>query len=249
MTNNLRGRVPGLALLLLVAFPALATAQDDSGFLFDEPAFTLGVRGGYAVPRAGSEIFDFTRERLTVDDGDFRSVAFGGWLGVRLTDRLGLALDVAGASAATESEFRNFVDQDDRPIEQTTSFGRTTATLDVRLYPWGRGRSIGDHVWIPRSVSPWLGGGGGFVWYGFEQDGDFVDFETLDIFSARFDSDGRATTGHLLAGVDVTLTPRFLVTGQLRYGWASAGMGEDFVGFDDIDLSGFQGAVGLAVRL
>lgn len=207
------------------------------------------MHGGYAVPRAGSEIFDFTRDRLTVSDGDFQSTAFGGWLGVGLTDRLELAVDIARADAETESEFRNWVDQNDRPIEQTTSFGRTSATLNVKVYPWGRGRSIGEHVWIPRAVSPWLGAGGGFLWYGFEQDGDFVDFQTLDIFSARFTSEGRTTTGHLFGGLDVTLTPRFVATGQLRFGWASAGMGEDFVGFDDIDLSGFQGAVGLAVRL
>lgn len=241
-------RLTGLVLLLLV-LPASAAAQDDSGFLFEEPRLTLGVHGGYAVPRAGSEIFDFTRERLTVDDGDFRSGAFGGWLGVGLLDRLEVALDVTRAHGETRSEFRNWVDQNDQPIEQTTSFGRTTATLDLKLYPWGRGRAIGEHVWIPRRVSPWLGAGAGFLWYEFGQNGDFVDFQTLDVFRARFSSEGRTTTRHVAAGVDVTLNPRFFVTGRLRYGWASAAMGEDFVGFDDIDLSGFQGGVGLAVRL
>lgn len=233
---------------LLLPAGALAAQQSD-GFLFGRPAVQLGLHGGWAVPGAGSDVFVFTRDQLTVDEGDFRGAAFGGWIGVRLTERLDVTLDLARADTEVRSEFRDWVDQDDRPIEQTTSFGRTSATLNLKLYPWERGRSIGRYVWIPRRVSPYVGAGAGLMWYDFEQEGDFVDFQTLDIFGDRFTSDGRAGTWRLFAGLDVTVTPRLLVTARAGHGWASAEMGEDFVGFDPIDLSGFRGTVGLAVRL
>lgn len=241
----------GLAvtLLALLIVPAAATAQQSDGFLFGSPTVTLGVYGGYAVPAAGSEIFDFVRDRLTVEEGDFRSAAYGTRLGVRVSEHLDVELDVVRSGSETSSEFRDWVDQNDRPIEQTTSFSRTAATLDVKAYPWERGRSIGQYVWIPRRLSPYVGAGGGLLWYAFEQEGDFVDFQTLDIFRDQFTSDGRTETWHLFAGLDVSLSPRFLLTAELRHAWASAEMDSDFVGFDPIDLSGFQGTVGFAVRL
>lgn len=239
---------PLLALLLLLP-PPPAEAQDSDGFLFGRPDVTVGLYGGYAVPGAGSEIFDFVRDRLTVDDDDFRSATFGGWIGVRVSERLDATLDVARSGAETASEFRDWVDQDDNPIRQTTSLSRTSVTLNVKAYARDRGRSIGRYVWIPRGVSPYLGAGGGLLWYGFEQEGDFVDFQTLEIFRDEFRSDGQAAVWHLLGGVDVSLSPRLLLTAELRHAWASADMGDDFVDFDPIDLSGFQGAVGMAVRL
>lgn len=241
-------RLPAVLLALLLA-AAPAAAQESDGFLFGRPHVTLGVYGGYALPGTGSQIFDFTRERLTVEETDFRSAAFGGWAGVRVSERLDVTLDLAHAGSETPSEFRDWVDQDDRPIRQTTSFSRTTATLNVKAYAWDRGRAIGQYVWIPRGVSPYVGAGGGFVWYEFRQEGSFVDFQTLDIFRDEFASEGRATTWHLFGGVDVSVSPRLAVTAEVRHGWASAEMDEDFVGFDPIDLSGFQGTLGLSVRL
>lgn len=235
-----------LALLLL---PAGLSAQSSSDFLFRSPTVTLGVYGGYAVPGADSEIFDFTTERLTVERGDFRSVALGGRLSIRVDERLDLALDVSHAGTEQRSEFRDWVDQDDRPIEQTTSFSRTPVTLNVEVYPWERGRSIGRFVWIPRSVSPYVGAGGGILWYDFRQEGDFVDVDTRDIFTDAFVSDDQTLAGQLFAGVDVSLGPRFFVSGEVRHVWASADMEDDFVGFDRIDLSGFQTTVGVSVRL
>lgn len=247
-------RLTGTGLLTAAVLAALLTsapaaAQQSDGFLFGRPHVTVGLYGGYALPGTGSEIFEFTRERLTVDEGDFRSAAFGGWVGLRASERFDVTLDVARAGVETSSEFRNWVDQDDRPIEQTTSFTRTAATLSVKAYAWDRGRAIGQYVWIPRRVSPYLGAGGGILWYGFEQEGSFVDFQTLDIFRDRFDSEGTTAVWHVLGGVDLSVTPWLLVRTEVRHAWASAEMDEDFVGFDPLDLSGFQGSVGVGVRM
>src|SRR5262245_37014628 len=58
------------ALALILAAPLAAQSRD---FLFSRPRVTLAIRGGWAVPTAGSEIFDFTRDELTVDENDFEA--------------------------------------------------------------------------------------------------------------------------------------------------------------------------------
>lgn len=232
---------------LATADAARAQAQGD-GFLFDQPSVTLGLRIGYALPRAGSEVFDFTRERLTVEKSDFNAFAFGGEVAIRAHERFDVALNGGFETSDTRSEFRDWVDQNDLPIEQSTSFTRVPVTAGLKAYLLDRGRRISRYAWIPRTVAPWVGAGGGLTWYEFEQTGDFVDFETLDIFFDEFRSSGAAPTAYVAGGVDVSLGPRWLLTSEARYSWASAEMDRDFVGFEDIDLAGLRAQVGIAVR-
>jgi len=208
----------------------------------------VGVHFGYALALASSEVFDFTREQLTVDRSDFDAPAWGADLGIRVTPRVDVTFGIARAFTSINSEMRDWVGTDDLPIEQVTDFMRMPVTVGVKAYLRDRGRSIGQFAWIPRSLSPFVGASAGWVWYRFEQDGEFVDFETYDIFRERFTQDGRAPTVHLYGGADWTLTPAFYLTTEGRYQWARADMAGDFVGFDAMDLSGFQATVGLAVR-
>jgi hypothetical protein len=121
-------------------------------------------------------------------------------------------------------------------------------TGTVKAFLFERGRKISQLAWVPGQWSPFVGAGGGRVYYNFRQSGDFVDYETLEIFSDTFRSKGNAGIFHVLAGAEWSLSPRFYLTGEGRYSWAEAKMDRDFVGFEPIDLSGFQGTVGLALR-
>ncbi len=227
---------------------AEGAAAQGADFLFRRPSVTLGLQVGYALPRAGSEIFDFTREQLTVEKSDFNSVSFGGEIGVRATERIDVAANLGFEKSSTRSEFRDWVDQDDLPIEQNTRFLRVPLTVGVKFYVTERGRRISRFSWIPKRWAPYLGAGGGIVWYEFDQRGDFVDFETLDIFFSDFESRGSSPLAYVAAGSELSLGARWLLTGEARYSWASAEMDRDFVGFDDIDLAGFRATLGFAAR-
>jgi hypothetical protein len=237
----------GAALLAGVVLAEGATAQG-TDFLFKRPTVSVGVRLGYAFPRAGSEIFDFTREQLTVDKRDFNGLSAAGEVALRMTDRLDAALNLGVEWSNTRSEFRDFVDVNDLSIEQDTRFTRVPLTLGVKAYLLERGRRISQLAWIPKKWAPYVGAGAGIVWYRFEQIGDFVDFDTLEIFFDEFDSRGISPVAYLAGGLDFSLGPRWLVNGEARYSWASAEMGRDFVGFDNIDLTGFKVMLGFSVR-
>ncbi len=253
MPRPLRHRaLPGLLLVAASAGmalePARLTAQGSEGFLFGPPKVTLAVRGGYAIPSGGSDIFDFVQEQLTLDKSDFNAIALMGEVGIALNDRLDIALGVGFARSRKRSEFRDWIGDDDLPIEQTTQLSRVPLTVTLKYFLMDRGRSVSRLAWIPARWAPYVGIGGGIVSYDFEQRGEFVDFETFDIFQDLLNSGGQAGTAHVVGGADVALTPSLLLTGEGRYSWASAQMSSDFSGFDDLDLSGFQATVGFAVR-
>jgi hypothetical protein len=242
-----------LVAALLTVFPPEDTAAQaghgGNGFLFEQPIVSVGLRTGYALQSAGSDIFVHTGDQLTVEKGDFSGGYVGGEIGVRLSDHVDLALGLGHASSSTASEFRDWTDNDDLPIEQITQFSTTPVTLSAKYYLMDRGRSIGRFAWVPSRMNVYVGGGVGMTFYRFDQSGDWVDFETLDIFASDFRSSGNGKQMHGLAGLDVSIHKSFYVTGETRYLWADAAIDTRFFdGFDDVDLAGFQFSVGISAR-
>jgi hypothetical protein len=110
------------------------------------------------------------------------------------------------------------------------------------------GKAIARTAWIPTRIAPYVGAGGGAIWYRLKQTGDFIDFETLNVFRDRFRSQGFAPTATVFGGFDVTVHPRLALSVDGHYAWARARLGRDFSGFDPISLSGFSVSTGLSIR-
>lgn len=248
MTHRFR-QSPIAAILAVIGGAWAAEPLAAQDFLFGRPSVTFGARIGYAIPRADSEIFDFTRRELTVEKEDFNAVALAADLGIRLSDRIDLALGLGYENSEIDSESREFIGTDDLPILQSTDFRRIPFTVGLKAYITERGRRISDLAWIPSKFAPFVGGGVGFMWYEFEQDGEFVDYETLDIFGDYFSSSDGSALAYVTAGLDYSLGLRWILTAEARYSWASADMGGSFIGFDRIDLNGLRAAFGFSVRM
>lgn len=248
---NRQTAVPSLLAILAgaAALPFPARAQDGEGFLFGRPGATFSVRTGYDIPSASSDIFSYTSELLTLEKSNFAAPAFGVDLGVRLSERIDLVAGVGYAKSETLSEFRLWEDTDGLPIEQVTTHSKLPFTLSVRYYLRDRGRSLGRFAWVPSGFVPYVGAGAGGNYYRFEQDGDFVDMETNDIFHDQLVSDGTTPFAHFFGGVELAMGPRFVLTAEGRYSWSSGPMDRAFEGFDDIDLSGFQVLAGFGIRM
>jgi len=243
--------VAGFTLLLALVAVRPADAQGGGGgegFLFRQPRGSVDIRGGFDFASAGSDVFDFITEHLTVDHRDFSAPTFVFDVTYKVSPRLDAVFGLATSGSSTHSEFRNFIDNNDLPIEQTTSFHRVPLTASLRVYLTSPGRSVGRYAWVPKRFAPYVGGGGGAMWYRLRQEGSFVDFDTLDVFDARLESDGWAPTLHGFAGTEISLSPRFAVSVEGRYQWAHADLSADYAGFDRIDLSGFSLTTGIAIR-
>src|SRR5690606_2350679 len=112
-----------------VATPGVLVAQGGPGFLFSSPKVSLGFRAGYTLPRASSNLFDDSRELLTLSRSDSGGPYFGGEVAVRLDERWDVALTIGWAGTRRRSEYRDWVDQDFLPIEQETDFQTVSGAL------------------------------------------------------------------------------------------------------------------------
>jgi opacity protein-like surface antigen len=242
--------VARIALLVVSAALVLpqAVLAQGPGFLFGQPRASVGVRMGYSFPAVSSELFDFSREQFTLGKGDFRSFYLGGEVAVRVADRVDLLGEFGWARSEPASEYRDWEDQNGLPIEQMTSFGRKSLIFGTRFYLADRGRSVGQFAWVPKRVAPFVGGGVGVMWHEFVQTGDFIDFQTLAVYQDRIRTSDTSATFDVRAGADFSLSRRVVLSGESRYSFGSAPTGGDYVGFDDLDLSGLTLMLGVSLR-
>ena len=211
-----------------------------AGFNLRKPRVFVGGHVGFNMPRANSDLFDMVTRELTLEKSDFRAATFGGDFGIPIASNFAVVLSFDYARSKTNSESRDYVEDNGDPIVQTTRFTQVPFTATFRYYPRKMGESVGSYAWIPTRFNPYAAVGVGALHYKFEQFGRFVDSTTLNIFKTSLQSSGFVATEHVGGGIDISLTPMIFLNGEARYSWADADLSRDFTGFDPISLSGFK---------
>jgi len=241
-------RTTGILVLVCLCSAVTAEAQvARRDFLFGQPNGWVGVRSGWFFARADSDWYDFVTEQFTLDRNQFDSVDVDVELGIGLSPRFDVVAGVALTRVQMPSEYRDWVDNNRLPINQTTSLWTMNWTGSLKVALTERGRAVGQLAWVPRRVVPYAGAGGGAAYYNMRQEGDFVDFVDLSVFPATFTSHGWSPSGHVFGGVDVGVLRRLNLTVDGRYRWFSRTLDSDWVGFEPLDLSGFTLSAGVGI--
>ena len=256
--QRLRGLLMGTcAALTLLAVPAFAqqdpaaaaqtsaSAPSSPDFMLGRPRATIGVRGNWHMASAGSDLYDFVTDQLTLEKSSFNTGSFALEFAGNLTPRVDLVAGMDLNRTRTPSEYRDFIDNRGMPIQQTTTLNQINFTGSLKFALLPKGRNISRLAWIPRTVVPYVGAGGGIGMYSFEQFGDFVDFQDNRIFADLFKSKGWAPIAQVFGGTDIQVFSKMLVSFEGRYSWSSAALDQDFIDFDPIDLGGAKFGVGV----
>lgn len=213
-------------------------------FLFGRPRGSVGFRGNWLFARAQSDWYTFVTDQLSLSKKDFNAPGFAADVGWGVSRRADAVFAVEFNQSKKESEYRHFVDNNRLPINQTTRLRSTGLSGSLKFALVERGLEVSRLAWVPKHIVPFVGAGGGALRYDLQQFGDFVDFRTSGIFPSTLSSAGWAPTAHAFGGVDVLVLKRVYVTLDARYQWSKATLGNDWVDFEPIDLSGFKLAAG-----
>jgi opacity protein-like surface antigen len=258
--QRFRGLLVGAcAAISLFVAPAPAPAQDSPpaqgsfqapsspDFMLGRPRASIGVNGQWIFASAGSDLYEFVTDQLTLEKSSFNTPAFGANFGVNVLPRLDLTFGLEYSKSSTPSEYRDFVDNDLLPIQQTTALRHLNLAGSAKFAVLPPGRAVSRLAWIPSAVVPYVGAGAGVSNYKFEQFGDFVDFNDSRVFSDAFQSSGWAPTVHVFGGTDIQMYKRMFLSLEGRYMWGSAELDRDFIDFEPIDLGGFRFGAGIHV--
>lgn len=243
----MRSCLAPLLVALVVLAPAVPAAAQDRpiprsapDFLFQKPHASVTLRGSWLFARGDSDWYDFVTDLLTIDTKDFNAPGFGLDLNVPVTSRLDAQASFDFSRSSTLSEYRDFVDNNRLPIQQTTSLRELNFGGNIRYLLMDRGQQVSRLVWVPRRIVPFVGAGAGAFNYKLQQTGDFIDFQDSSVFGDAFVSRGWAPSAQVFGGIDVRVFKRVYVTVDGRYLWAADDLERDFIGFDPIDLTGFR---------
>jgi hypothetical protein len=227
--------------------PSSSSQPTDFGsadFLFGKPRASIGLRGNWLFARAKSDWYGFVTDQLTLSRKDFNAPGFTTEVGIPVSRRADAVIGIEFNRTKKESEYRDFVDNNRLPINQTTQMRTTVLSGSVKFAVVERGLEVSRLAWVPRNVVPYVGAGGGALRYDLQQFGDFVDFQTSRIFASTLTSGGWAPMAHAFGGVDVRVLKRVYVTLDGRYQWSNATLGNDWVDFEPLDLRGFRLSAG-----
>jgi hypothetical protein len=239
--------------LASITVSALATGPvaaqgTGNGFLFHEPIGVFSLRGGYSRANAGSDLFALQQKQFTIGARGFDAFSLGLDLGFNASRRLDIGVSIDGTMRTHGSEYRNFLDNNNQPIKQTTSLSTIGLTGNLTYNLRDRGRPISSFAWIPSHYVPYVGVGAGLIRYDFTQKGDFIDFQTNAVNSDQLNASNWGAMAQVFSGLSYTLSPRYSLLAEARYTLSSAALNKDYDKLGRIDLSGLSFNVGTSIR-
>ncbi len=194
--------------------------------------------GRFWVQGADTRIYDdVIYENLGLfafDLEQFNSVSVGAdWL-LGAGDYMELGFGIAFTQQTVPSVYLDYVDYDGYEIPQDFKLRITPLTSTARFFPFGR-RS---------ALQPYAGMGVGYFNWRYSEVGDFIDFDTSDIFRDTYVATGNDVGLVYLAGLRLHAGDAFGVGVELRYQDVSGEVGIDQGFLDErIDLGGLTSSV------
>jgi hypothetical protein len=224
-----------LAALIVLVVAADAGAQWQRQV---EPPGQLRFRLGLFEPSGSSEGWDGVFEGFTGRPGDLQDFVWGTDYLWRTGPHTGVLFGFSYYAGSTTSGYQDWVTDDGSEIRHTTQL--TTSDLTVAfVYRFGSA-----------AVRPYVGIGGGFVWWTLTDEGNFIDFgvPAQPIFWGWYGADGGTFEAFGLLGIDFPVNPRWSVLVEGRYRYAADELGDDYSGFGELDLSGYELTAGFGVN-
>jgi hypothetical protein len=230
-----------IALLLAATMTPSFAGPHRSG----RPDNSFQFRVGGFLPKGGGDLWNENEDIFTLSSSDFDDVTVGFSFVTPVSNNFEVGLNVDFYDGTVLSSYIDYLDEFDYPIFHDTNLEMVPLTVDFRFLPGGRYRMRHGGRQVLQPVL-YLGAGAGVNLWQYEEIGDFIDFSDIElpVFPGRFKDSGAAFETHLLAGVELPLSPRFNLLLEGRYSWSDDTLGEDFAGFGDIEMGGLWINVG-----
>jgi opacity protein-like surface antigen len=204
-----------------------------SGAALAQDVVIGGNIGGFLVrneeSRDRDDVLRNNRTFLVFEIDEFDSTTFGGDFSVSLGSFVELGVGLNYTQTTVPSINDEFVDEDGTEIFMEMKQKIVPLALTAKLFPFTR----------DAKVQPYLGGGVQFNRWQYTEVGEFLDYDTGEIFRDSFKDDGVETGPVFLAGVRFPLGNNMLMGGEWRYATAKADL-DPSLGFfgDTLDLGG-----------
>ncbi len=222
--------LPGLAILVLVLAAAAPARAGDPGQEPGSSGFQFRVGGFF--PAGGGQLWDTNERWFTLDHSDFNDavIGFSYVHGVSNHFEIGFNLDWYESTAGSYD--RGPVEAPDLNPAHDTTLQLSPVTVDFRFLPSGRYSYRGRGGHRVHQPVPYFGAGVGLLFWRYIEDGYFVyttqggGVPYTDYW--YYSEDGTAFETHVLAGIEIPMSPSWNMAFEARYSWANADVNNSY---------------------
>ena len=208
-----------LVLVLLVAAGLMPLSSQSVNF-----------KAGVFIPSMESELWDINLSNLNFSKADMVDVYYTAEYEQFINRFLAVGLEGGIYKQEIFSAYRDFVFEDDTPIEQNLSLRITSLELNIRLYPMG----------IRKTVYPYISAGPGIYFWKYEQWGYFIDSIDGTVDQGFADSSRVALGFNARAGLVARIGKTTGVSFEAKYLYLKDNLSDLFQDFDKLDMNGLS---------
>lgn len=238
--------------LVIIAMLILSVGVSARSYKYKDNSGNLDfvLKFGYWMPDGESDLWEYNSEIFLFEPEDLNSFVMGFALDYHVNNFMTLSLEIGASYGWTYTEYADFVDEYGYPIETDIMLGVVPLEVALKINPIGRGHKVGRFGALKKNtIIPYIGAGLGLYLYSYEEMGDYIDFEWEEIIYAEFLSENVGVGYFVVAGVQIPMDRFLTFMVEYKYRWVEAKLSDDFVGFDDFDLSGQIISVGLGFSM
>lgn len=206
-----------ITVLALLLVPTLSAQQ-------------VNIKFGIFSPFQKSDLWDDNFENLSYAKSNFSDFSYSVEYQQQIHRHFSFYVEGSHYENDVYSEYRDYEYSDGSPIEQSISLSISAIETGIKfnLLPY-RNR-----------FSPYVGAGAGIYIWEYIQEGEFIDFNNMDIYDGMSDQSTISLGFHLKAGLSLRITRGlgFLLEGKAS--WAKGDLGRYFEGFEPLDVGGLS---------
>jgi hypothetical protein len=207
-----------------------------SGFLFSQ---SINLKFGLFMPSLQSDLWQDNMLNLAFNNTDMVKAYYGAEYEVFFNRYTSFSLEIGSYSKNIYTQYKDYTYQDNSPIFQNISLRITPVEANVKIYPIG-------HRY---KVFPYFGAGAGLYAWTYQQWGDFIIFPAGDIVEGFAETKTFSFGFNGRAGLVFRFHSRVALAVEGKYQYLRGRLSGDFAGFDQLDLGGITGTVGLNIYL
>lgn len=223
----------GDKLMMRRLLASLAMVLVSGGAAFAQDVVVGGNIGGFLVKNEESrdrdDVLRSNRTFLVFELDEFDSTTFGGDFSISVGSFVEVSAGLNYYQSTVPSVNDKFVDEDGTEIYMEMKQRNIPLALTGKLFPLTRDGAF----------QPYVGGGVQFNRWQYTEVGEFLDYDTGEIFRDSFTDDGLETGPVFLAGARFPIGGSLLLGGEWRYSTAKADL-DPALGFagSTLDLGG-----------
>ncbi len=191
---------------------------------------SVNIRAGVFIPSMESDLWDINQSNLAFSKADMVDIYYSAEYEQFINKVIALGIEGGVYKQEIFTAYREFVFEDDSPIEQNLSLRITSLELNIKLYPLG----------IRKAIYPYISAGPGVYFWKYEQWGWFIDTIEGTVDQGFADTSRVALGFNAKAGFVVRIGKTTGLSFEGKYLYLKDELSDLFQDFDKLDMSGLS---------